>query len=451
MKQNVLRADDVLSYNWTISAPCYPTITLSGAVVTLDLSKLAQNAMDGDPYTLYYIWAVFDMYDNDIPVFNKTLTSDQGCITSFTATELHQGRSLKKYKILVDVTNVDTWDKGDGGILGTETFIQVLQCPITPSWPLPVVLFDSPESFTLACGTTVQLDASTALAWATAKYSKVPSTQVLRWSLHNAFDVVVWATDSAPPYYNLDGTALVKNGAILAGATYTLRLLIILDTHDFDNDAWETKVSVEACLSGAYPNPPPPPPSAKPPSPPPPPPPSPPPKSPPPSPPPPSPPPKPPPPSPPPPPPPPSPPPKPPPPSPLTKSPPPSPPPKSPPPSPLTKSPPPSPPPKSPPPSPLTKSPSPPPPKATSPPPPPLATPPPVVNSPPPTSTAQKSPPPLKAPPPSPPPSPPPPKPSSPPPPLLKPPPLKAPPSPGKLKSPKLEPPPTPDSPELGD
>ncbi|GIL78920.1 hypothetical protein Vretimale_224 [Volvox reticuliferus] len=379
--------------------PCgSPGVTIDVSVADNDIIAQINTAMDGTPYQLYYIWGVFDMYENDIPIFNKTTNSP---ITSFTAAELLQGRSLKKYKILVDVTNTDQWDQGDGGILSAETFIQVLQCPIQPSWPLPTIIFNTPESFTLACGTSVLLDASAAVAWAVAKKGSSGTTQKLRWTLQDDLDVVVWTLDSPAPSTQLDGASLLKTGALSAGTFYTLRLVVFIDTKDFDNDDWETKMSVLACTPGTYPSPPPPPPGSfkpppSPPSPPPPKPPSPPP----------------------------------PPPSPPPKS--PSPPPPKPP---LTASKPPPP-----------KPPPPPPPKPPSPPPSMTTKPPPPKPPPPPSSTTTKPPPP---PPPSTTAKPSPPAASKPPPP---PPTAVKSPSPVKVKPPpKLESPPKPDSPELVD
>ncbi|GFR45474.1 hypothetical protein Agub_g6875 [Astrephomene gubernaculifera] len=528
-----LDVDDILAYTWTLKAPCYPTVTATGAVAKINLAQLADgvtytatltvtdssdvedsktfplpvpagcggvnipttcgSVVKGAPltpfappppppppppptpvgqvnveagsaavvecggslfmtigaaadealqliasnydfaggYTVYYIWQLYDILDPsfDNPLASVTTTEP---FVYFSSADLgSDGRSLKKYKVLVDVTDSDQWDSGNGKISDTQTFVQVLQCPIQPADPLPVVAFDSvasPESFTVDCGAVIVLDATAAFNWAAAKYGSSGKTRIFRWQLVSGDGVVALTFDSNTAKTNFDGPALAWAGTINAGSFYTLLLKVYIDGHDFDNDNWETKMSVVPGCPEPVANPPPPP---SPPSPPPPPNPKP-PKSPP--------------------PPPPSPRPKPP-----TSSPPPppspkprSPPPPSPPPPPPPKSPPPPPPPSPkppPPPSPKTSSPPPPPPPSPKPPPPPSPKPPPPPSpkpsSPPPPPPPSPKPP---SPPPPPPPSPkpaPPPRPKPPPPPSPKPPPPPSPPPPSSPKptSPPLPPP----------
>ncbi|GIL78854.1 hypothetical protein Vretifemale_8255 [Volvox reticuliferus] len=314
--------------------PCSGDVTIdAGSSADSTLALIASNYDPGDVYTVYYIWRLFDITDKgyDTPIQSITvvqlnpLNPDPTVTFTFDPT-----LSVKKYRVALDVTDVDAWDHGgNGAIVEVETFIQLLACSIQPADPFPTIVFDgitSPETFTLACGATVTLDATAPFADTTSKHGGPGSTQIFRWSVLDANEIQIWSMDSTTELTDFDGTALQASFIIFPDTFYTLRLVIIIDGHDYDDDNWETKFSVENC--GFVANPPlnPAPPNTIPAAPLGPPPPSPPPSSPPPPPPPPSPPPPPPPSPRPPPPPPPSPPPRPPPPSPPPKqSPPPSP------------------------------------------------------------------------------------------------------------------------------
>ncbi|EFJ53032.1 hypothetical protein VOLCADRAFT_85888 [Volvox carteri f. nagariensis] len=258
------------------------------------LALIASNYDPGDFYTVFYTWRVFDITDKgyDNPIISVTVPQDPSYpdpTITFTAADLQQSTALKKYRVALDVTDVATWDQGNGVILGVETFIQLLACPIQPADPPTNIIFDglkSPEAFTLACYASVVLDASAPLAAAAAKYGKPITTQIFRWSLLDINDVVVWTTDSSTALTLFDGTALLSSYVILPDTFYTLSLAVILDDKDFDDDNWVTKFAVENCGFVLEPLPPqsfnpPPPPSPPPPPPPSPPPPSPPPPSPP--------------------------------------------------------------------------------------------------------------------------------------------------------------------------
>ncbi|GLI66042.1 hypothetical protein VaNZ11_009752 [Volvox africanus] len=283
--------------------PCSGDVTIdAGSSADSTLTLIASNYDPGDVYNVYYIWRIFDItdkgYDNPIQSITVLQPDPSNPVPTVTFT-FNPTLSVQKFRVALDVTDVDAWDQGgNGAVVKVETFIQLLACPIQPADPLPAIVFDgvaSPETFTLACGATVVLDATAPFNDAISKNGGPGTSQIFRWSVLDANEVQIWSTDSTTELTDFDATALQASFVLFPDTFYTLRLVIIIDTHDYDNDNWETKFSVENCgfvasppLNPASPNttpdaplsplppspppsPPPPPPSPPPPPPPPPP------------------------------------------------------------------------------------------------------------------------------------------------------------------------------------
>ncbi|KAG2427546.1 hypothetical protein HXX76_012200 [Chlamydomonas incerta] len=291
--------------------PCGGSVSIvaTAAAAQPSLDRIAKHG-NGDP--IYFFWRVFDILDIsfDSPIIEKKASqATPGYdLVSFTGAELLQGRAVKKYRVVLDVDDSPDWDTGNGLISTVMTFVQVLQCPLQPSDPPPVVAFDGtapPESFTLACGTVVRLDASAPLANCVAASSKGGAV-VVRWMLSVATaaaggaggggggtggggsgggggggggggaaaagGVVVWMTTTSTGTLDLDGTALLASGQLVADLFYKLEFNITVGTKDFDDhDNWVSKMSVGCHLpppSPAPPSPLPPSPAPSPPAPP---------------------------------------------------------------------------------------------------------------------------------------------------------------------------------------
>ncbi|KXZ48545.1 hypothetical protein GPECTOR_27g716 [Gonium pectorale] len=241
--------------------PCGGAVTLTaGPADDAGLAELALN-YDGATagYPVYYIWQVYDILDPsyDAPIASQTLNAVTE--VTFTADDLKQGRMLKKYRVLLDVTDVPVWDAGNGLVSEVVTFLQVLACPIQPANPPEVVTFDgasSPDAFTLACGAAVSLDAGAPFAAAAAKKNTTGSqSRILRWRIVTSdatTGTVVWGYDHSIPLGSTKfvstvyGSALVDGGAIVAGEVYGIQLAVVIDGEEVDDDNWQTRISVES-------------------------------------------------------------------------------------------------------------------------------------------------------------------------------------------------------------
>ncbi|KAG2427547.1 hypothetical protein HXX76_012201 [Chlamydomonas incerta] len=213
---------------------------------------------DADGADAYYIWHLYDAADKsfDFPVAEKIMgpykypyTGSGDNAVTFDAVDLQQGQTIKKYRVMLCVTEVQKWDQGQGMVIkDVTTFVQALQCPIPASDPPAVIAFPgskSPDSFTLECNALVNLDVSIPIAKSVSAAANGGAVSV-HWAVLAGDGQAVWQTTVAGSVpYTFDGTALVANGVIASDVFYTIAFDISVGTKGFDNlDNWNTKMSV---------------------------------------------------------------------------------------------------------------------------------------------------------------------------------------------------------------